>query len=180
MHASRRVASALVGLSIAVLSVSACGVDPSPPTAPASSGSDPLQASETPQATKETRSAKEVFGDLANVVASAKLVKVYTEDDDPNKLLGRPSGYTSKIAFSDSRIPKKDTEYTDSDAIERGGSIEVYSDADGAKQRADYIQAIGKSSNLANEYDYLKGPVLLRVTGNLPPSKANDYQSALR
>lgn len=178
MHASRRAALALVSLSTA-MSMSACSTDPSPPSAPAVSASSSSEATATPVTPTDTRSAEEVFTDLAGTVKSAKLVKVYTEDDDPNKLLGRPSGYTSKIAFLDSRISKKDTEYTDSDAIERGGSIEVYGDADGAKQRAEYIQAIGKSSGLANEYDYLKGSILVRVTGNLTPSKAKDYQAAL-
>lgn len=181
MQASRRAASALVGLSIAMAGVSACGIDPAPPAAPGvASSSAPAPAPETTQAATETRSAEEVFDDLAKTIDSAKLVKTYTEDDDPNKLLGRPNGYTSKVAFSDSRIAKKDLEFTESDAIERGGSVEVYPDAEGAKQRADYIQAIGKSSSaLANEYDYLKGPVLVRVTGILPPSKAKDYQVAL-
>ena len=179
MHTSRRAATALVWLSMPLLSLSACSIDPSPATAPAAGGSSSSQMTETPGVSTDPRSAEEVFTDLAESVKSAKLVKVYTEDDDPNRLLGRPTGYTSKIAFSDSRISKKDIEYTDSDAIERGGSIEVYSDADGAKQRAEYIQAIGKSSGLANEYAYLKGSILVRVTGNLPPSKAKDYQAAL-
>jgi hypothetical protein len=179
MHASRRVCLALVGLSIALVSTTACSIDPSPSPAPAVSGSSSSQTTEPPAAPADPRSAEEVFEDLAKSVQSVKLVKVYTEDDDPNKLLGRPSGYTSKVAFSDSRISEKDTEYTDSDAIERGGSIEVYGDPEGAKQRAEYIQAIGKSSGLANEYDYLNGPILVRVTDNLSPSKAKDYQAAL-
>lgn len=179
MHASRRAALAIVGLSTALATMSACSIDPSTPPAPAAGGSRSSLAPATPVVPMDPRSAEEVFTDLADTVKSAKLVKVYTEEDDPNKLLGRPSGYTSKIAFSDSRISKKDIEYTDSDAIERGGSIEVYGDSEGAKQRAEYIQAIGKGSGLANEYDYLKGSILVRVTGNLTPSKAKDYQAAL-
>jgi hypothetical protein len=66
------------------------------------------------------------------------------------------------------------------DAIERGGSIEVFPDAELAKGRALYIQGVLKNSGLGAEYDYLRGPVLMRVTGNLSPSKARDYESALR
>jgi hypothetical protein len=101
------------------------------------------------------------------------------EDDDPNRLLGRPNGYTSKIAFADSRISKADTDGTQKDAIERGGSIEVFPDADLAKGRAEYVQGVLKSSGLGAEYDYLQGPVLVRVTGNLSPGKARDYERAL-
>jgi hypothetical protein len=104
---------------------------------------------------------------------------VYTEDDDPNKLLGRPNGYTSKIAFADTRLSEADTGGTQKDAIERGGSIEVFPDAELAKGRAEYIQGVLKNSGLGAEYDYLQGPVLVRVTGNLSPRKAQDYERAL-
>ena len=97
---------------------------------------------------------------------------------DPNRLLGRPNGYTSKIAFADSRISKTDTDGTQKDAIERGGSIEVFPDAELAIGRAEYTQGVLKDSGLGAEYDYLRGPVL-RVTGNLSPSKAPDYEVAL-
>ena len=92
--------------------------------------------------------------------------------NDPNRLLGRPNGYTSKIAFADSRISKTDTDGTQKDAIERGGSIEVFPDANLAKGRAEYTQGVLKNSGLGAEHDYLQGPVLVRVTGNLSPSKA--------
>ncbi len=179
MFTSRRAATALVGLALTLSGVAACGIDPSPPATPSVSSPSAAPTTVVTPEPADPRSADEVFTDLAEKIDSVKLVKSYTEDDDPNKLLGRPNGYTSKIAFSDSRISKKDVEYADSDAIERGGSVEVYPDADGAKQRADYLQAIGKSSGLVNEYDYLNGPVLVRVTGNLPPSKAKDYEAAL-
>ena len=56
-----------------------------------------------------SETAEEVFNRIAAQVPTASLVKVYTEDDDPNRLLGRPNGYTSKIAFADSRISNADT-----------------------------------------------------------------------
>lgn len=95
-----------------------------------------------------SENAQEVFNRIAAQVPTTSLVKVYTEDDDPNKLLGRPNGYTSKIAFADSRISKTDSEGTQKVAIERGGSIEVFPDADLAKGRADYIQTVLKNSGL--------------------------------
>jgi hypothetical protein len=136
--------------------------------------------SPTTDTTKRSNSFDKSAGKLiAAQVPSASLVKVYTEDDDPNKLLGRPNGYTSKIAFADSRISKADTDGTDKDAIERGGSIEVFPDAELPKGRAQYIQGVLKNSGLGAEYDYLRGPVLVRVTGNFSPSKAQAYERAL-
>ena len=93
-----------------------------------------------------SETAEEVFNRIAAQVPIASLVKVYTEDDDPNRLLGRPNGYTSKIAFADSRISKTDTDGTQKDAIERGGSIEVFPDADLAKGRAEYIQGVQRAA----------------------------------
>jgi len=55
----------------------------------------------------------------------------------------------------------------------------VFPDAQLAKGRAEYIQGVLKNSGLGAEYDYLHGPVLVRVTGNLSPSKARDYERAL-
>jgi hypothetical protein len=55
----------------------------------------------------------------------------------------------------------------------------VFPDGELAKGRAEYIQSVLKNSGLGAEYDYLRGPVLIRVTGNLSPSKARDYEKAL-
>jgi hypothetical protein len=134
-------------------------------------------SSSTPPAPK---TAEEVGKALAGKVASSKVTVVYTAASDPNKLLGRPNGYLSKIAFSDSRVSPSDVEGTDSDAVERGGSVEVYADADGAKKRSDYIQAIAKGLPAAGEYDYLSGAVLVRVSRVLTPDQARDYETALK
>ena len=86
------------------------------------------------------------------------------------RLLGRPNGYTSKIAFADSRISKADIEGAEGDAIERGGSIEVFPDAELAKGRAEYIQGALKNSGLGAEYDCLRGPREARTRGRTRPS----------
>ena len=54
----------------------------------------------------------------------------------------------------------------------------MFPDADLAKGRAEYIQGVLKNSGFGEEYDYVHGPVLVRVTGNLSPSKARDYEVA--
>lgn len=56
--------------------------------------------------------------------------------------------------------------------------MEVFADAAGAKARADYIGGIAKTSPaLANEYDYVTGAVLVRVTGLLTPAQAAPYKA---
>ena len=143
-------------------------------------GSEASALSRSPDSSSVgSENAEEVFNRLAAQVPTTSLVKVYTEDDDPNKLLGRPNGYTSKIAFADSRISKTDIQGTDKDAIERGGSIEVFPDAELARGRAEYLQSVLKNSGLGAEYDDRGGPAPVWVTGNLSPSKARDYEVAL-
>jgi hypothetical protein len=105
----------------------------------------------------------------------------YSASTDPNHLLGRPNGYTSKAAFTDSRInPSEVTGDTTPGAVGFGGSVEVFPDASSAQDRGRYLETINKASPIfGSEYDYAAGPVLLRVSGILTPDQAAPYQSAL-
>lgn len=133
----------------------------------------------TGQAPKAPADAAAVTTALAAQGLPLKLAKTYTENDDPNQLLGRPGGYTSKTAFTDSRLAPGAA--VADDPIERGGSVEVFPDAASAMARgrsvATLVQAM--SGLGAAEYDYVSGTVLLRVSGALPPTQAKDYSAAL-
>ncbi len=107
-----------------------------------------------------------------------KITTVYTEESDPNNLLGRPGGYESKVNFADSRVKRADVIGTDKDDTGRGGTVEVFADPRDAKERSEYIQSVS-GGILGTEYHYLADGVLLRVTGNLPPTVAKEYESAL-
>ena len=163
-----------VGVSAAALSLAACGSSGGVPTATDSAGVvAPAEAASGP------KSADDVTKTLTEKIPTVKLFKTYTAEDDPNHLLGRPNGYTSKTAFSDSRVKVDDVEYLDEDAVERGGSVEVYADEAGAKARMDFIQSIAKGMPAVGEYDYVKGGVLVRVSRFLTPDQAKAYQAAL-
>jgi hypothetical protein len=83
---------------------------------------------------------------LAAKVPSAELGITYTAENDPNHLLGRPNGYASKVSFTDSRVDQKLLESRRPAAIDAGGSVEVYPDADGAARRAKYIQDLQRAA----------------------------------
>lgn len=51
--------------------------------------------------------ADQIMQQLGAKVPSAKLGIVYAAEIDPNHLLGRPNGYSSKVSFTDSRADKK-------------------------------------------------------------------------
>lgn len=126
------------------------------------------------------KTAEEVTNALAVKIPSIKLTKIFTAEDDPNKLLGRPNGYTSKTAFTDTRIPVEgEVEITKENDTMRGGGVEVFADEAAAIARKEYIQSFGKATPMLTEYDYVVGGVLLRVSKQLTPDQAEEYETAL-
>ncbi|MFF3665519.1 hypothetical protein [Microtetraspora malaysiensis] len=117
-----------------------------------------------------------IITELAAQGLPANLTVTYTEQNDPNKLLGRPNSYTSKAAFTDKRAAGAGGEPGD---LNLGGGVEVFQDADTAETRAKYIQEITKSSAMFAEYTYQVGNVVLRISKDLPPSDAKAYETTL-
>jgi hypothetical protein len=155
-----------------------------------STGSSDTSSSASPKGTSSAAvapaekpgalTAQQAVAALGKSIPELKLTQVYTEANDPNHLLGRPGGYTSKAAFSDSRVSSADVEGLDNDAIERGGSVEVFKTEKEAKSRADYIETIAKSMPSATEYHYITGGILVRVSKLLTPTQAKDYEAAAK
>lgn len=102
----------------------------------------------------------------------------YTATNDPNHLLGRPGGYTSKTAFVDSRINELEAE---PGSIEAGGSVEVFSNHAEAQARVNYISKMEQIMTVfGNEYDYVNGNTVLRVSSLLTPAQAATYENAAK
>lgn len=97
-----------------------------------------------------------------------------TEDNDPNDLIGRPNGYEAAVVIYDDR--------TECDEIgaECGATIEEFGSESDAEERSDYIQGIldAGGAMFGTEYHYLDGGLLLRVSGELKPSEAEEYETA--
>lgn len=105
-------------------------------------------------------------------------ISVFTAENDPNSLLGRPGQYTSKVNFVDTRINEQVSEGI---SITNGGSVEFFASTDDAKKRYDYVSSIAKSGlAMFVEYDYLVGKALLRVSGKLTPKQAAEYETKLK
>lgn len=148
---------------------SASSTAAAPQVTPAAHRTTALPASRALTAAVITTRLKQLVPDIGRV-------KVLTAADDPNHLLGRPSGYTSKTVFGDKRITGQNL----ADGVQAGGEIEVFPATALAKDRADYIQIITANlGGLLAEYDYLAGPVLLRLTATPTPAKAGQYAKAL-
>lgn len=104
------------------------------------------------------------------------IARVYTPSTDPNKLLGRPGQYTGKANFRDRRIRSG----AGSIDPEDGGSVETFANKPDASRRYRYLSAIAKSSPLFAEWDYLEGTVVLRLSSDLTPAQAKQYEHAFR
>ncbi|MEU1535554.1 hypothetical protein [Streptomyces fagopyri] len=118
------------------------------------------------------------FSQLSGKISTANLSGTVTAENDPNKLLGRPNQYTSKITFTDSQISADDVTGTDKGDVSRGGAIEVFGSPADATARAKYIQAVTKGMPALSEYDYVHGTVVVRVSHYLTPKQAGAYKSA--
>jgi len=101
-------------------------------------------------------------------------VVTITEDNDPNNKIGRPNGYVSAAIIYDAGGECEDL------GVDCGATIEVWPSAEAATERSEYIQGLQKDAPiLGSEYNYLDGAALLRVSGDLKPSVAAEYESAL-
>lgn len=124
------------------------------------------------------RTAGQLVQDLARQMPTATASVVYDATTDPNHLLGRPGGYTSKATFTDSRIDPEDTAGAPRGAVELGGSIEVFPAQEGAEARKAYIDGNAKLLPGLAEYSWVHGSALLRVSRLLTPGQAAEYERA--
>jgi hypothetical protein len=151
----------LLAIAAAALFLAACGGSGTPLPAPGTSG--------------KTLSAQQVLDQLKAQGVPIGASVVYTAETDVNHQLGRPNGYVAKANFNDTRLKPADDFSTDA-----GGSVEIFSNSDGATARKKYIDDIGKALPMLSEYSYINGGILLRVSSTLTPAQAAEYEAALK
>ena len=104
---------------------------------------------------------------------------VYTAATDPNHLLGRQGGYTSKVAWQDRRAIDAGAgkpAASDRGGTEFGGGIEVFPTVAAAAQRLAYLKSF--QPPFGDGYDYQSGTAILRLSQYLIPGQAHAYQVA--
>jgi hypothetical protein len=180
---SARLAVSSIALVAIIPGLSGCsgsGAKAQPGEAPSSSlGASAPTATGNPSSTStaKLKTARDITLALKAAGIPLTLTIDYSESSDPNNLLGRPNGYASKTAFRDKRAPRESGDR--SDAIEVGGSVEMFPDHAAAKARGDYISGLQKRSPLlGNEYEYISGAALLRLSTRLTPTVAQTYKAA--
>ena len=105
-------------------------------------------------------------------------VIVYDATTDPNHLLGRQGGYTSKDAWVDPAAVAAGAGSPGSDpgGIEFGGGIEVFPSVAGAQARLAELKAFRPP--FGDGYDYLAGPAILRLSNYITPAQAARSRAA--
>jgi hypothetical protein len=105
-------------------------------------------------------------------------VTVYNATTDPNHLLGRQGGYTSKVAWVVPAAVSAGAGSPSSDpgGTEFGGGIEVFAATADAQSRLDELKAF--KPPLGDGYDYLAGGAVLRLSNYLTPDQAARFRSA--
>jgi hypothetical protein len=162
------------GLAVTVMLAVGCSAGSAHP------GSQPAQAGTQSAAVPSSPPSAAV---LASRLKAAGLpvthLIVYTAATDPNHLLGRQGGYTSKVAWQDRRAIAAGAGKpagSDRGGTEFGGGIEVFPTMAAAAQRLAYLKSF--QPPLGDGYDYQSGTAILRLSQYLIPGQARAYQAA--
>jgi hypothetical protein len=99
---------------------------------------------------------------------------VYTAETDINQLLGQPGGYTSKVAWRDTRVPPGDQIN-----VGAGGSVEFFPERAEARRRGEYVSKTASVSPMFTEYTMVQGRIVLRLSKTLTPAQAEEYRVVL-
>ena len=126
------------------------------------------------------QTAEQVAATLEQSVSTMTTSQVYTAATDPDRLIGTPHGYLSRVAFTDSRIQPADVVGKKADDVARGGTVETFATPAQAQARAKSIEGGSLGPVASGEYHYFVGGSLVRVSEILTPLQAQDYKSAVQ
>ncbi len=81
----------------------------------------------------------------------------------------------AKASWADSRYEQP----KGADADLTGGTVEVFANETDLKNRKEYIEAAVKGMPILNQYMYVKGTALMRISREIKPSQAKEYEAVL-
>ena len=140
-----------------------------PPTAGAGTATPPPRPDSH---AKPGPQAKELIAGLKQAGLPIGKVVCYTEETDPNDLLGRPGGYKEKCDWQD-RLEEQPAV----DVV--GGSFEVFASQEAAIHRAEYLKAFAGQGMLSTGYTWIVpegGVTVLRIDKELGSKWAAEYR----
>ena len=166
----KKIIIALCALSLVVLA--GCGNQ----LPPAETVPEPTpEVSQTPEPTQTPLDAEAIVTSLKDAGCPIGDMIVYTEETDPNGVLGRPNQYISKCNFADTTLEQL---LPDDPA---GGTVETFATKSDCNARYTYLNSLNDPSFGAvgvNAYIYKSDLAILRVSYDITPSAAEKYESA--
>lgn len=128
---------------------------------------------------KQVTNPKEAFLiERAKTVGTITNVETATEENDPNKLLGKSDGYTSYIAMKSSLVT--DDYYKDMSPVEAGVNggavIEAYKTKKDAKAREKYLASFDKSGALSSGSHMVIGTLVVRTSNELTATQQKELE----
>lgn len=115
----------------------------------------------------ENPAPEEILQSLKGAGLDLEITSIYTEETDPNHNLGRPGQYTGKADFAIGSAKKN--------------TLETFANAADCDAREEYLSAYADPSLGAfglNQYMYKTEFAILRVSYDITPSKAEEYEAA--
>lgn len=105
-------------------------------------------------------------------------VSAVTEDNDPNGNLNKAGGYTAQVYFSSDLIDQSEIYGTSiiDKGTDGGGSIEVYTSAENAKTRNDYLAAFDGGIFASGSHTVI-GTVLVRTSNELTATQQKTLEA---
>lgn len=124
----------------------------------------PARSASRPAATAKPIDAAVIAGRLKAEGLPIKHEVIFTAKTDPNHLLGRQGGYTSKVEWGSKDHPS---------------GIEVFPSVALVRKRLVLLQTV-QGTFVGDGYDYAAGTALLRLSQNLTPAQATKYSADFR
>lgn len=113
------------------------------------------------------------IGDITEIAA-------VSEDNDPNRLLGKQGGYKAALVFGlkQTGISNLSSSELIEKGITAGGTIEIYSTESEARQRVDYLSAFDGSSLMKGTHT-VKGSLVIRLSKELNTADQKALEEAI-
>lgn len=127
-----------------------------------------------------TREARDVLRQIQTAGLPVERPELLDPGSDPDRLLGEPDGYRSKLSFEDGRLDGGLVADNSPGSVGLGGVIEVFDSARDARARAVQLQRDAEGIPTRSERGYLVRGVLLRLSPYLDEWQAEQYRQALR
>lgn len=116
--------------------------------------------------------------DCLRKVPNVNDISAVTEDNDPNGYLNKAGGYTAQVYFSSNLINQDEIEGVTiiDKGTDCGGSIEVYSTAEEANARNDYLASFDGGIFASGSHTVI-GTVLVRTSNELTASQQKEMEA---